>query len=505
MFNKLKSVKIFSNDTINLEELVKIVKDNPQRNIIEKIRSVEYKSKEYNRLKLQLNCITPHGIFNSLSNDGLIQTSNYLYYDIDGFDTINQLNDTKQKLIDTFPISFLCKSVGGKGISFLIKIDDTYNLLNDTFVDVYSFVRSLLINAGFNIDMSASGLVRKMIISYDEDVYTSNRCLVIDNQTLNNYLNESRQFKTIEKRKREYYITVDDTFIPFEELSKQIKLETNLEIEVENEFEIKEVDYYKIIIPTTIKDGDKHRVYARMINALYYLNPTITRQQIYSFLNHINNHNTTIRMNSHRLKTYMEYICDNIETTGEIKIKTRSKKLHFNKNLNLTKKEKQSMAAKILNKERGNKTFIIIQEAKMECAKNNIIPTQKKVSEITGLSIATIKRNWNEKSNNDTIKIKNKEIDFKGVINEDNFFNEVDNQKVNIIQPELNMKEIEYNYKGIEKVKLQIVKDDLKTFKEMITTLNNKPSEDLLLEFGWDKYKTTYLYNKWLEKNREKL
>lgn len=64
------------------------------------------------------------------------------------------------------------------------------------------------------------------------------------------------------------------------------------------------------------------------------------------------------------------------------------------------------------------------------------------------------------------------------------------------------MKEIEYNYKGIEKVKLTITNDDKIKFKEMIEVLKPfPPSESLLLEFGLCKYKTIFLYEKWLEKN----
>lgn len=504
MFNKLNSVKSFCNTKITLDQLVTIVKDNPQKEIIEKIRSVEYKSSEYNNLKLKLNCITPHGIFNSLCNDGLIETSGYLYFDIDGFDTEIELNDTKKKLIDTYPISFLCKSVGGKGISFLIKINDTKKQLNDTFGDVYSFVRHMLIKSGFNIDVCASGLVRKMIISSDLDVYTSNKVLNIDQEQFKIYLNSLKEVKKIQRKEELYYITLDDTLIPFQELIKQIKLETEYTKEIDKDYVMEDLEYYKIIIPTKIKDGDKHRVFTRMINALYYLNPNINRLQIYSFISYINNNHTTQKMNIQRLKTYVNYICQNIETTGEIKIKLRKKKIHFNKNCNLTKKEKQSMATKLMNIKRGNETFKIIEEARMKCAQNNIVPTQKMISEITGLSIATIKRNWNKMSSEIEIEIVNTKNDVERSITEDIFFNEVDIKKENIIQPELNMKEIEYNYKGIEKVKIEITKDDLKTFKEMLNKLNNRPSEDLLLDFGWDKYKTTYLYLKWLEKNRNR-
>lgn len=505
MFNKLKSVKAFSNEKVSLEQLVKIVQNNPQKDLIEKIRSVPYKSTEYNNLKLKVNCITPHGVFNSLCNDGLVSLSNYLYYDIDGFDTINELNDTKNRLIDTFPISFLCKSVGGKGISFFIKINDTTNKLNDTFLDVYCYVRKMLIDLGFNIDIAAGGLVRKMIISSDENVYVNDTSLLVDDTFLGKCLvKESGNVKSIGKKKEDYYYTVNDTLIEYKELIKEIKLEVKYTKEIVGDYVIDDLDYYKIIIPERIKDGDKHRVYVRTINALYYINPSITRIQVYSFINYINNNNTTIRMNQERLKSIVNYICDGIESTGEVGLKTRKKKIHFNTNNKMTKNEKQSMAAKILNKERGKRTVELIESTKLELIKKNIIPTQKMVVERTGLSIATVKRNWNKKDYNDnTIEIE-KENDSIPLIEEDLFFNEPEHQKENITQPAKNMKEYDYNWKGIEKVKLVITNDDKIRFKEMVESLKPfPPSEQSLLDFGWCKYKTTFLYQRWIDKNKD--
>lgn len=91
MFNKLETLKRFNKEVLTIKDLVKIVKSNPQKEIIEKIRNVEYKSTEYNNLKLKVNAITPHGVFSSLKNKDLISLSGYLYYDIDGFDTIKNL------------------------------------------------------------------------------------------------------------------------------------------------------------------------------------------------------------------------------------------------------------------------------------------------------------------------------------------------------------------------------------------------------------------------------
>lgn len=435
MFSKLKTIKLFTKEIVDINELVKLVKDNQQKELIDKIRSVEYKSQEYKNLKLKVNCITPHGIFNSLCNDGLINLSGYLYYDIDGFDTEIELNDTKNKLINTGIVSFICKSVGGKGLSFLIKYD-TKLIPNDTFIDFYKYVREILLGLGFNIDLGAGGLVRKMIISNDDNLYFNNEVsLGIDMVSFNNFKKKINGFKTIKQHKENIHIIPNDTFlevIPYDELLKEINIETLYTKEIEGDFTIEEMDYYKIILPRIIKDGTKHKLYTRIINALYYINSNITPQQVYSYLFHINNMSSP-KMNQYKLQKLVINICNNIESTGEIRIKPRVKRIHFNKESKLTKNQKQNMGAQLSAKIKVNKTLEKIEMARIECQKQNISPTQKTICEMTGLGIATIKRNWKKEYKNiNDIEINNddtnneiemiRDIKISQVIEEDEFW-----------------------------------------------------------------------------------
>lgn len=498
MFNKLTTLKKFNKEIISIQQLVSIVKSNPQKELITKIRNVEYKSKEYNNLKLSVNAITPHGIFNSLKNDGLEDLSGYLYYDIDGFDTLNELNDTKKELINTNMVSFISKSVGGKGLSFLIKVDDIYEY---NFNDIYNYVREQLINSGFNIDKAANGLVRKMIISSDEDLYYNNMVsLSIDKVSFKNYLNNLREFKTNQELKERIHIRPNDTIleiIPLKELLSQIKIETLYTKEIKGDYIIEEMDYYKIILPKIIKDGTKHTLYVRIINALYYINSNINKGQVYSYLHHINKM-ATPKMNEYKLKELVNNLCDVIETTGEIRIKPRIKRLHFNKESNLTKNQKQSMGAKLGAKIRNNKTLELIDRARKECYKNNWIPTQSKIVELTGLGIATVKRNWNKEYNNLTdinitsdIKQKETEIKVDEIIEEEYFLQ----KETEII-----------NYRGIKKVEIEKVStDDKKLFISKINELREvglEPSEDILYSLNiFTKEKTWYIYDKWIKNN----
>ena len=486
MFSKLQSVRKWTNEVISIDELAQIIRNNPQSELIQKIRKVQYKSKEYNQLKLQCTCVTPHGIFNSLTNDGLVKFSNYLYYDIDGIDTENELNDTINRLCEKFPISLLQKSVGGQGIHFLIKIDDTILEPKDTFLfnKVYSYVREMLLNVGFNIDLSANGLARKMIISLDKDCLLNNDvCLSIDKEIFNDYRQIKGDIRCNIKKVES--ITLNDTFfelIPIKELLQQIQIKTQYTKEIEGDYVIEEMNHYMILLPEKIADGIKHTLYTRIINALYYINSNITRQQVLSYLYYVNNR-ALPPMNSKYLYNFVTRLCDYIEKTGEIRIKTRIKKIHFNEKSKLTKKQKQSMAAKINGQLRTNKTRETIQKAKYELGIRNMKITQKSVAELTGLSIRTVKRNWTKEKKEINITIPE--------ITEKEFF---DKKETEIIR-----------YKGFKDVEIdKITPEDKKLFISKIIELKDiglLPSETLLVEMNiFTKEKTWYLYKKWLEK-----
>jgi len=136
-------------------------------------------------------------------------------------------------------------------------------------------------------------------------------------------------------------------------------------------------------------------------------------------------------MDNKYLYNFISRLCNYIEETGEIRIKPRIKRIHFNKDSKLTKKQKQSMGAQINGKIRTNKTREIIQNAKYELGIRNMKITQKEVSDFTGLSIATIKRNWSLKPEAIEVKIPEIKPEIKpenklDEINEEDFFKETE-------------------------------------------------------------------------------
>jgi hypothetical protein len=429
MFTKTIDTKTWSDEIITFDELVNQVKNNPNKDLILKARKLGKVSnrKEYDRIKLSIPCILPHVITTGLKGSTITSFTNYLYYDIDGFETIDILNDTIDRLVKEFPISFIQKSFGGMGISFLIKIETDFEINQDTFIDLYKYVRLMLIDKDFNIDTSAGGSVRRMVISYDDNPYVNKNSLLKIN------LNDFKEVKTNQKNINNNVITLNVhlKLIPY----KDLKIKTKLQYEPKEEIEICDKETYTIIVPSIITDGRKHKTYIRLINALYFINNKITKEEVFSFLYYINEAQA-ISMDRGELSWIVNRVASNIEATGEILIKPRIKKIHFNKNLNIKTKDKQSMGRKISAQLQSNKTINDIRNAIDILILRNEVVTHKAIASLIGKSTKTVSRQLkNEKVDIELLakelideakeKIYDESIDkINDIISADEFFNE---------------------------------------------------------------------------------
>lgn len=395
IFNLYNNYKKFSNENIDLEQLIVLIKNHPKKSKIEKLRKVKYKCPEYDAIKSELPSITPHGTFSNSKKTGLDDLSGYLYFDIDGFASTEELNDTIKTLNDTFPITFICKSCGGRGLAFLLKVS---GITKDNFEKTHTFIRNEFKKEGYDIDQAAGGLIRKWIVSYDPDViYNKNAEYKVDQEAYEKFVSENTgTFKKVNKTVSNLNDdNLESDVIPFATLCKLIKVESEYKGEIVGDFAIEEMEYYRILYPQIINDGAKRRTYTRIVNALYYLNEEITQQQVYSYIYYVNR-TANPQMNTFKLKELVAYLCKAIQETGVVKLKTRKKRIHFNTASNLSKRDKQSMAAKITGAAKTNKTNEAVTKMKATLIDRGEHPTQLKVAEELGISLSTVKRNWHE-------------------------------------------------------------------------------------------------------------
>ena len=396
MFQYQNNVRTHTNNTITIDNLVKIIKDNPKKDKIQKLHKVIYKSQEYDSIKLTLPCVKINGLFSSLKKDGDIKLNNYFYFDIDAVENPDKL---KEELITKYPfITLISKSVGGRGVFFLVKASGIKATI-ETHQYIWQYIRDTLFTE-YNIDEAAKGVARNTILPYDSNViFNKGGSFSVEKEAIVKYSTQKvskikRGKESNTTREEEIHITLNEPpIIPLNILLSQIKTQTQYEGTIDKLYNIDPQDSYRLLIPEVIKDGTKHKLYHRLVNGLIFINPGITLQQVISYIHWVN-----VRaipgMKHYKMIEFVTYHYNNIIQTGEIKLKTRKKKIHFKMtNKDLTIRDKQVIAAKANGIIRTNTSIDKIQEAIDILAKRNEVITNQKIADITGLSLATVKRN----------------------------------------------------------------------------------------------------------------
>jgi len=416
MFQYQNNVRTHTNNTITIDNLVKIIKNNPKKDKIKKLHKVIYKSQEYDSIKLTLPCVKINGLFSSLKKDGDIKLNNYFYFDIDD---VKNPNELKQELITKYPfITLISKSVGGRGIFFLVKVSGIKATI-ETHQYIWQHIRETLFSE-YNIDEAAKGVARNTIIPYDSDLFFNKggsfsvvKVSIVESNTKKVSKIKTGKGSNTTKEEEEIHITLNEPpIIPLNVLLSQIKTQTQYEGQIDRLYNVDPQDSYRLLIPEVIKDGTKHKLYHRLVNGLIFINAGITLQQVISYIHWVN-----VRaipgMKHHKMIEFVTYHYNNIISTGEIKLKTRKKKIHFKMtNKDLTTRDKQVIAAKANGIIRTNTSIDKIQEAIDILAKRNEVITNQKISDITGLSLATVKRN-KIKDKKDPMEFNNIKIESK--------------------------------------------------------------------------------------------
>lgn len=382
---------------IGLPELVQIIRFNPNKDKIDTIRNLRKNDDEYYKvLKSELPNITPVCMVRERNLEGenfeknFIQFSNYLYYDFDKWNA----EGYKRYFIDKYShlASMICISSSGGGISVLFRVKNT--ITKENFSEIWQTVRETTLSAEV-IDASCTGIGRAMFISHDPDVFY-------------NYENEievelKNPIIKSEKKEVKQCITSKDfnnTLIsPFSIISIDkvlLKLITETVVEVSNPVvDFKPFEYTKVFIPKVIKDGTKHVIYTSMIHALVHLNPNIEKEYIFSYLYYVNSRFARPRMERREFHRLFNLVYNRIKATGEVYVKKEMKYIHFNPGCNVTIAEKINISNMINGFKRKNESIQKIINAKQELEKMGKKITKKRIAEISGLSIKTVRAHFN--------------------------------------------------------------------------------------------------------------
>lgn len=394
--------------TIDLPQLIKLIKNNPEKPLIDWIRLLRKQGNdEYKQFKDGLPYITPNCMvkYRALKDEKLelnfIASSGYIYFDIDDTKDVDAFKEYFIKKYGHL-VAMVSKSTSCGGLSILFRLSNTINS-NEEFLQVWDTIRTTILKDE-NIDIKCKDFGRGMYISYDPDVYvnyeneitveTSNCRSKKDNNIGKDRVKHPISKNNTNNRVDYSFLEKQNSIIPIDiVLSKII---TKTQVPVDNIIvDFKPVEYAEVFIPKHIKDGTKHTIYTKIIHQLVYLNPTIEKEYIFSYLWFINNNHARPRMEKRELVRLFHMVYTNIKTTGEIHPSINTKMVHFNPKYRFTGQEKNVVANILKGFYTRYQSINKIIRAKEELTCQGGKITQKRVAKISGLSHKTVQTHFN--------------------------------------------------------------------------------------------------------------
>jgi hypothetical protein len=301
--------------------------------------------------------------FKPTFNDSLHKLTQLIYGDITGFDNIEDVKDHLKR----FPfIHSAWSSYDNRGIGLLIQCE---GLTIDCFMSNWKEVQNIL---GLEFGPQTKRLDLKVIVPSDEDIY----------------INENVQpFKAIQ----------NDEVEPVNKSNKFI-FQTQFSPEI---FKGKDhlifpngIDFLKVYLP---KDGIilnelRVKVLPAIIATIIQLNhETKSQEEILKLTYALNNKHCVKPFSKKVFYDIFNDIYQN-HLDGTMEVKYIKRKLIFNPESNLSKKEKLTLAGQLAGKIRKDDTFNKLKSIVESLDK----PTQVKVAQVSGCGIATVKRHWSK-------------------------------------------------------------------------------------------------------------
>lgn len=404
---------------ISIQELVQLVRNNPQRDILEKIRQLRAQGKETDvnfQKQNNLFFVNPNYY---LDDRGQCVGSGFIFLDIDKVE--GDVQKYRVSFLEQFGhlVSMACISSSGRGLSLLVPVSHSINNPT-TYKRVYKYVASLFGNTEF--DHSVGNIKSNWFLSGDENVYFNESTPIrIDDLIFDENSDETgsvehepdlNEVESILSRlglvfsdqggSCDNYIvniihrmnpsTIHKSETDFIQLISRYNLETHIEVNDLVKFE--GIPYRKIYIRKVHPDGTKRKSYTKYIHDLLQLNPSMTESDLYSILYLINHLFARPKMDTRLLQFIVESQFEYITTHPDYQYsgRTMNRLIHYqNRNL-VPQRNRKSWSNKMRGIVHQQQTSQTIDGVKEYCKTHGLNCTKKFISDNTGLSISTIKR-----------------------------------------------------------------------------------------------------------------
>jgi len=408
IISQYKNIKSSSIDKlIGLDEALSMIKNGDENIVnIKRAREVLKGSEEYDNIKSKL---LPTFRFNFMfddkaSNANITVPTGLIYIDADN---IEQIPDSEY-------VYSKWKSLSNTGYGILVKVENL-NLLN--FKDCYYTISKLF---GIKTDLNAAKATQQTVLSLDSNLFTNPNSLVfncintepgylyvnndiegispkiikicIDEDIDNKVPNQSILKKREEKEgivRNSTYLQKSPCKIRFNNIDDYF-VDNNLEYIV---FEEK-VRICNPFIPRTIKVGMRNKTVFFLLSQYVVLNPFKGMHFLQSIGQTINTKSSS-QLSPNELDGIIRNVLKKRKEGALSLYLNEERKILFNPNYKLTRKEKMKIVNEELGKIKNGKTQKKIYEAieYWNFKKDGEI-IQKKVALKTSISLTTIKRHW---------------------------------------------------------------------------------------------------------------
>lgn len=381
--NLYENLKSETQESISIEKYFQYIKHGYQEHEVLKARLNGKSSDIYSEIKKDRVCVTFNFFFNKKRrNINIVKPTGVVYFDIDNPD-FNPNN------LDLNNILSYHKSFGGNGWCIIVKADIT----EDNFKEEYLNIANQIGIIDY-VDKMAIKKTQCTVLSYDPNIFINKDSCLIKVEVKEK--EAVRGHNNIHKH--------HDKEVPLFDL-----FDNPPGIEVKEKMKFTDADDYcpdhkgyvvfedgvgvhKLKVPRKkIIKGNRHSFLSISANRLLMLNPDLGFKLLVNYMQSINNYCLIEPVSN--IKEICQYV---YHKRYDLK-PNHKRKIIFNPNYKLNKKQKQSIINKEIGKMKSNKTkqeiYDIIERWDFD---TNGKITQKKVQQLSSKGIRTIRKYWDE-------------------------------------------------------------------------------------------------------------
>jgi hypothetical protein len=376
--------------TIDFNTLINIIRTNPYKRDYKVIRTHKKGDIEYNQGKKELVRCNPNCVlkYNSISGPDFEKNyemgSGYIYLDIDHLD--NPL-EFKKEFISKYKevVSMVCLSSGGSGLSVLVKINHLITSKHE-YKCIIDFLKSQYFG-DVEFDSGSDKLSQMWFISHDPNVFVNTEVCIDVTEGLK-CVNQGIIQRVVSNNTLFYALEKEIMYLSISDINSN--LITRTKYINKKDIDIETVPWTDIKIPRVIKDGNKRRIYTRLIHSLFHLNPEVEPKYVLGYIYNVNRNCADPKMSYRDLLSLFNMQYGYIKSDHYKYQNFRYKTIHISPDAKLTSSQKSIIANKINGCIRQNKTKSVIAAAINQLINDEKDYSVSSISKMTGVSRKTV-------------------------------------------------------------------------------------------------------------------